>query len=308
MKRILKRTVAMLLCTVLLFGASVFVLSAQESGTESGGLSFTHLGTFPVEKTYSAAPRTLEAVLHVPTEMSERVGVILGNQLTESNDAYLSFEIFKNGVPVLSYRDVWGIYYEFRFEDVDVRSDGWVHLSVVQDAQRGEVRCYLDGALAQVLTADRTEKPYSDYHADMMKNTFYIGGDGFDRNVNYFKGELKSLALFADVRTEAQIAADALQGVDASEASLLALYDMTGLHGYEDIPDLSANKAHAKCLREWFDESLGAYTGEYDFTLAVVGDTQNFIYREAEGQINYQGVTERLYSWIVSRVEEKKTQ
>lgn len=58
----------------------------------------------------------------------------------------------------------------------------------------------------------------------------------------------------------------------------------------------------------WLDADAGTYHGDYDFSLAVVGDTQNLVWREAAGQASYLGATSRLYSWITDRVESKRIQ
>lgn len=301
----IKKLLAALLCATLLLSVWIPVFGA--SGDTESGLSFSALGTYPVMRAYRETPRTLEAVLRVPEEQAERAGVILSNKPEEGGDVYLSLEIFKNGAPRLVYKDAAGIQYDFRFEGTDVRSDGWVHLAITHDAEAGEVRCYLDGTLSETLTADRTGKEFSDYHADIEKTSFLIGGDRTVGNEFYFKGELRSLALFDRARSAAEISAD-VAGVEASDASLLALYDMAGITATEDILDRSSYKAHATCEREWFDGNTGAYTGEYDFSLAVVGDTQNFIWREAADQPKYRGVTAGLYSWIVDQVAPKNIQ
>ncbi|MBE6589765.1 MAG: hypothetical protein E7643_06260 [Ruminococcaceae bacterium] len=310
MKKKMKQLLAGFLCAMLLLGASVPVFAEENAKASpfAEGLGFTALGSHPVVKAYRALPRTVEVLLYVPTDLDDRVGVILGNRLTESKDAYLTLEVYEEGVPRITYMDVWGIRYDFCFMNTDVRSDGWVHLSLVHDAEKGEARCYVDGRLSEAVNTDVTDKPFSACHADAAKNPFFVGGDGTEQNANYFKGAIKSLAVFDCVRSDTEIAADAANGVSAEDKALLALYDMTGLLEYEDIPDLSVNRAHATCLQEWFDESLGAYTGDYDFSLAVVGDTQNLVWREAEGQQKYLGATAGLYSWIVDHVESKKIQ
>lgn len=310
----MKRLLAVLLCALLLFGSAIPVFA--ENATEAGdvpsslvadGLRFSALGTYPVTKTYRETPHTLEAVICVPKALSARAGVILSNKPAEGGEAYLAMEVFQNGVPRLSYKDEAGVQYDFRFKETDVRADGWVHLAIVHDEVKGEVRCYLDGVLSETLREDRAGKAFSAYNAEIEKNPFLIGGDATEGNDYYFKGAIKSLVLFESVRSEAEIAADA-KGVDPAAPTLLALYDMTGLTGSEDIPDRSPYLAHADCQREWFDEETAAYTGEYDFSLAVVGDTQNLVWREAAGQPKYQGATAGLYSWIVDRVESKKIQ
>ena len=305
MKNVIKRILSMILCMAFFVCLPVTALARN---ADSEGLSFTMFGTYRAERAYQAPPRTVEAVLHVPRTVTGDVGVILGNRTADSNAAYVTVGIFEDGVPGISYRDTRGIHYSFRFENTDARSDGWVHLSIVHDASLGEVRCYLNGALSETLETDSTDKSFSDYHENVAKYPFYVGGDGTEKNEFYFKGSLKSLAVFDCVRSEDQIAKDVSNGVDVSAEGLLGLYDLGKTEPASDIFDLSASRAHLICTQTWFDESMGAYHGDYDFSLAVVGDTQNFVWREAAEQPHYRGTTEGLYTWITEHVAEKKIQ
>ena len=57
----------------------------------------------------------------------------------------------------------------------------------------------------------------------------------------------------------------------------------------------------------WYDDSE-AYTGEYAYSLAVVGDTQTLTYGGAKGSAGYNNALPKLYQWIVDNAEAKKMQ
>ncbi len=71
---------------------------------------------------------------------------------------------------------------------------------------------------------------------------------------------------------------------------------------------VSAHAVTPPSTTPWYDESE-AYTGDYAFSLAVVGDTQSITNRGAKGPSNaYYNSLPNLYQWIVDHVESKKMQ
>ncbi len=278
----------------------------EEEPVPVEGLTFDALGTYPLSKAFRSNPRTLAAEILVPASQTGSAGVIFSNEDENGTDAYLTFEIFKNGVPRVVYKNRDGISYDFRFENVDVRGEDWVHLAIVMAPDANEMHCYVNGALAETLTMDRSEKPYADYHPDSAVNPFFLGGDATAQNPNYFTGAMRSLAVFDAPRSAAQIRSDVTNGVDAADASLLCLYALGAQTLTGGADDLSANGNDVTSERKWFSVSGGAYTGEYDYSLAVVGDTQSLTYRYNNNA--YKDALPNLYDWIVDHAAEKKMQ
>lgn len=68
------------------------------------------------------------------------------------------------------------------------------------------------------------------------------------------------------------------------------------------LSSLTVSAAESPAQWLWADE--GAFTGDYAFSLAVVGDTQTMCYNGAKGSSAMPG----MYQWIVDNVEAKKIQ
>ncbi len=72
------------------------------------------------------------------------------------------------------------------------------------------------------------------------------------------------------------------------------------------VPSMSMGKVEA--ATPWYDESE-AYTGEYAYSIAVVGDTQTLACQGAKETPNaYTKSLPELYQWIVDNAESKKMQ
>jgi len=312
-RKTMKKVTALFLSLLLLLASVALPVYAaagdndasfkEPTGTqqpEGGGLTFSNLGTYAMESPYSASPRTVETEILFPQDFEGEGGVILSNGVAGGNLAFLTLSVREGGVVQLKYMNRWGSIYTYAFEDVNVCTGKWVHLSVVLDGA-GEVRCYIDGALKATMTDDSTEKPFDDCHPDTAKKSFFVGGDATEHNPNYFRGAMKSLAVFDSVRTHAQILSDAKDGVDADAAGLLSLYSMKEHVGGDDLKDLSGNKNDVIANLSWYGADAGAYAGEFDFSLAVVGDTQTITN-------SYPASLKTIYQWIVDSKEEKKIQ
>ena len=151
-------------------------------------------------------PRTIEAELTLPPEVTGRGGVIVGNFSAKANTAnQFSFEIYNNGQPRLYYR-YGGRDYSYLF-DTDVRSTEKTRLALVIDGM--EARLYQDGALADTKTLE----------AEVPTDTanYKAGGDNRPGNTQRFKGELHTLALYDDVKAEGALFHNGSAGLMYSE-------------------------------------------------------------------------------------------
>ena len=187
---------------------------------------------------FANLPLTYEAVIYIPTEYSGRGGVIAANYF-DGDDPGITFEVYYDGQPRMYYIDKDGNKYNnVVFDQVDVRSNTWVHLAMTYNAETSTVSCYLNGELKQEMVLEKTPGAFD---AESAAKTFGIACDHRETNEFHFKGAIKSVSLFSDVRTPEEIAAD-VTAVDTSDANLLVSYDLTS---YKDtdyaIKDLSAN-------------------------------------------------------------------
>ncbi|MBR2381851.1 MAG: hypothetical protein IKA84_05110 [Clostridia bacterium] len=268
--------------------------SGNQGGNQGGnpdvelnGLSFLASTFYKMDEKLPKTPLTLEAVIYVDPNFTGRVGAIFGNYMGIRQDWL--FEIHENGIPRFYYTDAGANIKDIRFNEVDVRTGDWVHIAFTFDIDNAKMSVYLDGELAQsvAITADLA--------ADITTYRFIVGGDGRSNNGNYFKGQIKSLAAYSDVRTIAEIATSAANGINSKAEDILVHYELNENSGDDDILDLSPNGFNIS--KEWLDSHEP--TLDYAYSFAVVGDTQwlsKYTPEKMEG----------IYDWILANQESKK--
>lgn len=154
-----------------------------------------------------AAPKTIEAVVSVPTKISGRAGVVVGNY-DNSKNAQLNLEVVENGKVKL--------FFNTGKEKVnctfskDIRSGSPVHIAVTASGKSATL--YINGVKAETKTLSEAYKGSTD--------NFKVGGDNREGNTRYFKGTIYSVALFSDVRTQNEIKQD-FSFVSENEHALL---------------------------------------------------------------------------------------
>lgn len=158
-----------------------------------------------------ATPYTLEAMINVPTSMSDRAGVVISNYYGSEADE-ISLEIYSQGRPRLFYV-ANGQKHDIVFKS-DIRSDEPVHIAVTIGAD--EAKLYVNGILKE--TASLVAVPVG------TVKDYYLGGDKRSGNSQYFKGTIFAAALFSDVRSAEEIALDALIVTSGAQGLLFRTY------------------------------------------------------------------------------------
>ena len=274
------------------------------------GLQVENFGKYEVEQKITTGIETFEAWINVPKYNTNTItGTIMGNYRSY-NGARVVVEVYKNGNPRLFYTNANGTVSYHRFTDVDLRTGQWQHLSIVHDVASGEVRCYVDGVLKQTI-ADTTVLDYADNAYDQ---NFLIGrdtalryaeGDGEyweNRKDQYFRGFIKEIRLYSDVRSSEEIAADYAGTLDTKDAGLIACYQMSGEDAYSDITDLSGNGYTAKYKQLlWEAEYVEPIANNYAYSFAIVGDTQTVNDQNPE-------YLKTIYQWILDNKDSKNIQ
>ncbi len=271
-----------LTCTECGVKVSENIPSAKESG-----LSFLRETHYRLSDKLSATPLTIEAEIYVDPSMSERVGAIFGNYYGIREDWLL--EIHEDGIPRFYYTDAAGNIQDIRFKNVDVRTGDFVHIALTFDFIEGAISLYIDGEIAQIIICD------TDLTDDITRYQFVIGGDNRSNNGNYFKGLIRSVAVYSDVRSADEIARSAEKGTNIYADDLLATYLLNENSGGKDIHDLSGNNYIIQ--KEWLDSNEP--TIDYAYSFAVVGDTQWLSKYKPEK-------FEEIYDWIIENKDEKK--
>lgn len=254
---------------------------------QAGGLSFLQSTHYRMDDHLAKTPLTLEAEILISPSQTGRAGVVFGNYYGIRQDWLL--EIHENGVPRFYYSDAAGNVRDYKFTEVDVRTGDWVHIAFTFDYGNREMSLYLDGQLAQTLPVE------ADLAEDITRYKFVLGGDNRSNNGMYFRGQIRSVAAYADIRSAEEIAASAEKGLNLYADELLVAYLLSENDAGKDIKDLSGNGCGI--AREWLDSHEPAL--DYAYSFAVVGDTQWLSKYKPEKM-------EGIYDWIIANKDSKK--
>ena len=279
------------------------------------GIQVENFGKYEIDKKLEAGIETFEATIFMPDyypgkdENNAPIGgTIIGNYRSY-NGARICLEVYVDGNPRLSYTNADGKTSYHRFTDVDLRTGSWQHLTIVHDVANGEVRCYVNGELKQTLTENVLA--YSDKALDQKfligRDTAlrYAEGDGEyweDRKDQYFKGFIKEVRLYSDVRSAEEIASDYAGSLDKSDAGLLACYQIAPENAYGNLEDVSGNGytvAYKQLL--WEKEYVELADNNYSYSFAIVGDTQTVADQNPE-------LLKNIYQWILDNQTSKNIQ
>ncbi|MBQ8380807.1 MAG: metallophosphoesterase, partial [Clostridia bacterium] len=275
---------------------------ATKDGIKPEGISFTDDSEYYLSKKLGDQPLTYEADIYLPKYLS-RGGVIIGNYSGTSASGCINFEISSNGNPRLYIIDGGRTVRDVVFTNCDVRTGDWAHLAITHTKapNLSTFNCYLNGELIETKTLK-----YS-CAADMLtaeaSSPFSLGHDSRNgEGQQFFKGRIKSVALYTKPLSEEEIKASYNNGVDSSLDSLMAYYDLTLEDNQGDtVSDGSGNGHH---LSNIFNERSSSPT-DYAYSFAVVGDTQMLTLYDSLNNTNY---TSYIYDWLVENKDKKNIQ
>ena len=265
------------------------------TGTSSGhaGVTFGHTSDaaikegrrYVMDETPGAPIKTVESLVYLSQSLPNGFGGSIVSNYGESGTDIFRLQIDSNN-PTLylrKYGESTG--YTVRFDQVAVCVSQWIHLAITIDTDTHAFRCYVDGKLAQTVVDETV--PAVDPDMPLC-----VGGDYWTANDHIFRDTIASVTLYSDIRTAQEVQADAIallvDDFDHTDPSLLACYDLSRAEDIANITDLSVN---GNTLRRPFytksDET------DYDYTFAVVGDTQNLVRYHAD-------YVDDLYNWIAN--------
>lgn len=225
MKKKLTVFLALLIAVLAILPTGILPASAEETRT---GRTFTAADLYRTTEKIEAWPHTWEAWIRVEKDAgSGRLGVIVGNYQSSGSPS-ANMEIRTNGNPSLWWSDSSGKQNRtITFTQVDVRTGEWIFLALTNTDN--EVKCYVNGELKQTLSADIY--PMDDANMKIA----CLGGDLRSGNAQYLKQTaLQSAAIYREVRTAEQIAAD-MSAIPAQDPALLGAWDLS----QEGLPRLS---------------------------------------------------------------------
>ena len=234
---------------------------------------------YKMQSVMKSAPNTFEAWLYLSKSITGKAGTVIGN-FNHGRDC-VNFSIYEGGNPCISFGNNGSN--EVVFNEVDVRADDFVHVAIVKDGST--FSCYLNGVLKQTknLLGNIT-----------ITDVLVVGNDMRPQSDRYFKGLIKSVALYSDARTSGEIEID-MNRVDVSDNCLLASYNLFGIKSGV-IEDLSQNGNDAKKRYIW-SENLVEPT-DYDYSFAVVGDIQTMTNK-------HSSKVSKIFDYIINNVESK---
>ncbi|MBR5538374.1 MAG: metallophosphoesterase [Clostridia bacterium] len=273
------------LCCLLAFTAN---MAAQDNE----GLGFAKGEVYHIANDLPDMPVTVEAVIYFNKRAKlSNNSAFFGNKRGSESCKNIGYYITADGNPKITLSEYPDgvVTHSYTFDQVNVIKSEWVHLTIVRDIEKKEIRCYLNGELAQSLpTEEETGKH------DLWD--FVVGGDMNSLNVNWFRGRMKSLAVYSDVRTDKEIKAD-MEKVGTSD--LILHYDFSA--NTEKAPlvlkDLSGSGCDAKYSRIVFDEPRNP-AKDYAFSFVAIGDTQRVA-------LDFPENFSKTYEWIYDNIEAK---
>ena len=271
------------------------------------GIQVENFGKYEIDQTFESGIETFESWIYMPKYYTNSIGgTIFGNNRS-SGGAKVVYEIYKDGNPRMFYTNANGTTTYHRFTDVNLKTGTWQHLAIVHDVANGEARCYVNGVLKQTVSGSVA------YGENAFNNKFLIGrdttlryaeGDGEyweNRDDQYFKGFIKEIRTFADVRTESEIAMDYSGIIDIGDENLLSCYKISQKNAYTTIKDLTGNGYDASYKQLLWEKEYVDLAENYAYSLAIVGDTQTVTYQNPE-------LLKNIYSWIVENKDAKNIQ
>ncbi|MBP3412499.1 MAG: metallophosphoesterase, partial [Oscillospiraceae bacterium] len=248
---------------------------------------------YRTDKALTAMPNTVEAWLYFgkSPDPTIRGGTIFSNY-PASGQNLVSFEIYTNGNPRVYCKGPDGTTYTKTFTDVNVYRGEWLHIAFVRSTKNSLIGCYINGVLEQSISFSMPDF--------IPMGPFTVGGDQRGDNSQYFKGVLSAVAAYSDVRNTKELKADIHC---MGNGDPLVCWNVS--KNQESYPDLSNRGNHLRRLTTWLAPSEKAAVTDFDYTFAVVGDTQKIT--EADTLNNTKNLN-KLYDWILSQKDSKNIQ
>ena len=282
-------------------------VTCDECKAKQTGTYFDDETLFTQTKLLGDMPLTFEAVFSLTADDVRENKMLTLDRYTDyketvlfsNDDTYekcIVLSITEHGNPklMLRARDVYRKANHIVFDKVNVFSEKPIHLAITLDHVKKTVKCYVNGELMQTIKSipKAVKSPFTPTYR------YAVAGDYYDSNPNHFIGRLHSLSVWTDVRTDSEVNFDAKVGIDTTDKALAASYDMTRCSDCMK-KDLSSKKNHLTTEKLWLDKNEVEPVGDYDFSFAVIGDTQ-------ELSEDKPSAFSHLYEWLVENKQSHK--
>lgn len=234
-----------------------------------------------LESALATAAATAEAWVNIPAEVPDwKTGTLISdmNGLDGTGTAVM---MDKFGHPRFVSGNV-----DWTVDSVDLRTGAWQHIAFTVDAANNVATFYQNGVA--VATTTLTEAALA-----VSGKAPVIGNDLSYASTTAFQGAVKKLALFSDVRTADEIAAD-MAAVSSSAEGILGYWVLNGV--YADKTANSNDGTLTAVNEDWYENGVPADAEDGEYTIVHVGDNQVVTDFYNDG---YQEITQ----WIADNAE-----
>ena len=286
----MKRIFCVLFCIVTAISLVNIALAAED-----GYMMFQPYGIYKTEAPLDAIPTTYEAWVRVPEGRSGTSGVVISNANSYYNNSF-QIHIYEDGAPAIKFVNKVPdgpkfSYKSYTFSNSAVNTGEWTHVAIVADTSAEKISCYINGELSETKTFS--------FVPELSPLPLVLGGVNLSGNADFYKGQLRSVALYADARTEDEIKAD-MTKADVNDANLLAYYDLTdATFGDAKVADAAGkNDMLYIGYDEFWQDNVDAVT-DFAYSFAIIGDQQKVV-NDYPDDLHY------MYDWILANKDTKK--
>ena len=262
------------------------------SAAEDGYMTFKPYGIYKTDAPLDVIPVTYEAWVRIPEGRTGSSDVVISNANSYYNNSF-QVQIYEDGAPAIKFvnKEPDGAQYSYKtyiFSDSAVNTGEWTHVAIVADTANKKVSCYINGELSE-------SKSFT-YVPQLSPLPLVLGGVNLSGNSDFYKGQLRSVALYADVRTADEIKAD-MTLADVNDANLLAYYDLTDAKfGDAKITDTAGK--NDMFYTEYWQNNVEAVT-DFAYSFAIIGDQQKVV-NYFPDKLHY------MYDWLLANKDTKK--
>ena len=225
-----KRILSLILVVAMLVGMlpiiTIGVAAAKENPGGSADRWFKSDLYYDVSDTIEKTPLTIEALVHLPNSASSnywKQGILLSAYDSDGN-LVIQFGTRDGGRPQLLIKDTSGYEKLYNFSKVSGVGDPWpwansyTHIAVTIDTE-GNVSYYENGILdARIKYVNGTLPTNLEWR---------IGGDRSETNKFFFRGAVDYVALYDEVLTAEELAANKTAKAWDDRDTLLAAWDLS---------------------------------------------------------------------------------
>ena len=267
-----------------------------------------------IQEHFTDLPRSFEAEVNFPEGSYGSSSPIIANWPNSDTRDSFGFQIRDNGSPAIYYYQAYydaetsttmtdnNIMVKFNYS---VIGKGWVRIAVSCETESGSsvYKLFVDGELVETIYDYPYVHTIDPVFSQNSTRELSIGNDG----KNYFKGQLRSLAVYRDPLTEAEAKNTAKDNMQSGDENLMAYYDATMSGNSEDfIKDQTGSGHHAK--KAFFERT--SPIEDYAYSFAFIGDTQFLVEKDVNDKTTGadRNYAKSIYDWIAANKDSKNIQ